>query len=294
MWPRRRSAPPLAPSHPRRRVKEPAEIQELLDAPQLALLPAPPPGVGADELVCLALPGSAAAAAARRLADVLDSVLGRAASTVLVTSALAGEGKSTTVANLGVELARRGRRVVLVDLDLRRPALHRFFGLWRSPGAPEAAALPAERLWSALVPIDLGLAGPAPTRRPWARRPPLPGTGALLVLPAGGPVDDPAARLADPALAALLRRLGREQDVVLVDSPPVLSVSDALTLSPVLQATIVVSGIGISTRGELADAAARLDAAGRRLLGHVVTERRSRRSSRQRDDEYYAWDEPAA
>ena len=275
-------------------MKESAEIQELLDAPQLALLPAPPPGVGADEPVCLALPDSPAAEAVRRLADVLDPVLGRAASTVLVTSAVAGEGKSTTVANLGVELARTGRRVALADLDLRRPALHRFFGLWRSPGAPEAAALPAERLWSALVPIDLGLGGSAPTRRPWARRPPVPGTGALLVLPAGGPVDDPAARLADPALGALLGRLGRELDVVLVDSPPVLSVPDALALSPLLQAAIVVSGVGTSTRGELADAAARLDTVGWRPLGYVVTERRSRRSSRQRDDDYYAWDEPAA
>src|SRR5205085_2685983 len=101
------------------RVRSTEEIGERLHLPLLARLPEPPKSVRAENrLVMLNDPSSVQAEAFRMLRTNLEFVnLERGAQTVMVTSAVAGEGKSTTVANLGVALARAGRRVVLVDLD---------------------------------------------------------------------------------------------------------------------------------------------------------------------------------
>ena len=113
------------------RVRTAAELESHLDLPQLGRVPEPTRRLRAGNgIVMLTDPLSPAAEPYRILATNLDFVnLERNAQTIMFTSATRGEGKSTTVANLAVALARGGRRVILVDLDVRKPSLASFFSL---------------------------------------------------------------------------------------------------------------------------------------------------------------------
>src|ERR671935_164806 len=136
------------------RVRSAEEIEDRLGVPLLARIPEPPRrGRRADKLVLLEDPRGSQAETFRSLRTNLDFV--RAVShprTILVTSALEREGKSTTSANLAIALARAGQRVALVDLDLRKPSLGQFFDLRGRPGVTQLA-LGQAQLADALVPL---------------------------------------------------------------------------------------------------------------------------------------------
>ena len=125
------------------RVRSANEVGERLGLPQLARVPPPPKGFAKDDrLVMLAQPTGTNAEAFRMLRTNLDFADARersGARTILVTSAVEQEGKSTTAANLAIAEARAGRRVALVDLDLRVPYLDRFFGLLHAEGITDVA-----------------------------------------------------------------------------------------------------------------------------------------------------------
>ena len=123
------------------RVRSAEEIATRLGLPLLARIPAPSRKISKkNRLVTIDDPNSANAEAFRILRTNLDFVdLDRQARMIMVTSAVEGEGKSTTAANLAVTLARSGRRVVLVDLDTRRPFLHVFFGVPGEEGLTRVA-----------------------------------------------------------------------------------------------------------------------------------------------------------
>jgi succinoglycan biosynthesis transport protein ExoP len=134
---------------------------------------------------------------------------------VLVTSAGIGSGKTTTVANVGVAFAQMGVKTAIVDADLRRPELHRVFGV---DGPP----------WVQNPDSD------DPTRGRETRFP------NLFVLPAGPPVGDPAAVL-HIAFARMLDSVRRSFDAILIDSPPVLPVSDAKITARWVDAVVLVA-----------------------------------------------------
>src|SRR5918999_2414935 len=123
------------------RIRSSDEVAERLGAPLLARIPEPPRRLhGTNRLVMLADPNGTDAEAFRMLRTNLDFVsLERQAGAIMVTSASEREGKSTTFANLGLALARSGKRVVLVDLDLRRPFLDTLFGLEGTAGVTNVA-----------------------------------------------------------------------------------------------------------------------------------------------------------
>ena len=124
------------------RVRSAAEIGDRLQTTLLARIAAPPRALRRrNRLVMIASPHSAQAEAFRMLRANLEFVnLDRGARSIMVTSALEKEGKSTTVANLAVALARAGKKVALVDLDLRRPAIATFFALpYSLPGVTNIA-----------------------------------------------------------------------------------------------------------------------------------------------------------
>jgi len=214
--------------------------------PLLARLPPPPKRLDAENrLVTLAAPDSPEAEAFRMLRTNLEFVmLGRGLQTIMVTSAIEQEGKSTTVANLAVALARVGRRVVLIDLDLRRPRVDRFFRV-DGPGVVQVA-LGHVDLDSALTPVDL------PGTSSSSLRSRLNGGGAgatslvrgtLHVLPAGAFPPDRSAFFESQALETILGLLRERADIVLVDAPPALQVGDAMALSRKVDGILVVARV---------------------------------------------------
>lgn len=177
-------------------------------------------------LVSIRAPTSPAAEAMRTLRTSLAFLaLEHDVSVVQVTSADIGEGKSSVVANLGVALARVGRRVVVVDCDLRRPRLHRFFELDGEVG---------------LTSVVAGEADLAAAVRP------APSLPRLLVLPAGPAPPDPSELLSSSRLAEVVEALRAQGATVILDCPPVLPVADALAIAPLADATIVVCRAGRS------------------------------------------------
>ena len=141
------------------RIRSGEEVEGRLGLPLLGRIPEPSKSLRTkDRLAMLESPGGPAAEAFRVLRMNIDfASVGRNVKTLLITSAVAAEGKSTTAANLAVAYARGGKRVILVDLDLRRPFLDRFFGLL-GPGLTEVVIGTAS-LAEALQPVAVPLSG---------------------------------------------------------------------------------------------------------------------------------------
>jgi capsular exopolysaccharide synthesis family protein len=183
-------------------------------------------------VVSVRAPTSPAAEAMRTLRTSLAFLsLENDVNVLQVTSADAGEGKSSTVANLGVALARAGRRVVVIDCDLRRPRLHRFFELDGGVG---------------LTSILAGEADLAAAVRP------APSVPRLMVLPAGPLPADPSELLSSQRMADVVDALRAQGAMVILDCPPVLPLADALAAAPLADATVIVCRAGQSDAKRLA------------------------------------------
>jgi polysaccharide biosynthesis transport protein len=245
--------------------------------PLLGRLPRPPKRLQKSErLVMLEDPASAQAEAFRMLRANLDFMtLDRDARTIMITSALEKEGKSTTTANLAVAYARAGKRVVLVDLDLRRPILARFFDLG-GPGLTQVA-LGHVPLEEALARIEI-TDPPVPKRRVGLRR----GSnqngkvtrellGQLQVLPSGPIPPDPGEFVSSPVLGNVLAALRERADVVLVDAPGALHVGDVLALASRVDGIVVVARSKVLRRQTLAELDHLLTMVRAPALGFVAT-----------------------
>jgi len=265
------------------RVRSAEEIGERLGhLPLLARVPVPSRQLRAkNRLVMLQSPAGVQAEAFRMLRTNLEfATLGRDAQTIMVTSAVEQEGKSTTIANLAVALARAGQRVVLVDLDLRRPFLHRFFQL-DGPGITQVA-LGHVTLEQALSPVPItdgepgrrGLRANGNGNGHSHVRISGGGTlvkGILEVLPSGPTPPDPGEFVGTAALSEILERLRARADFVLIDAPPALHVGDAMTLSAKVDGILVVTRMKIVRRHMLSELARQLAGAPTPVLGFVVT-----------------------
>ena len=249
------------------RVRTAGEVQSRLDLPQLGRVPEPPRRLRAGTgIVMLADPLSPAAEPFRILATNLDFVnLERNARTIMFTSAMRGEGKSTTVANLAVALARGGRRVVLVDLDVRKPSLEDLFGLGKRPGLT-TVVLGNASLDSVLAPIPLLDPRAAVERVTNGAT-----SGMVEVLPVGPLPPNPAEFVGSHALAALLAELEQRADIVLIDAPPILDLSDAITLSARVDGLVVVTRLPLVKRSTLVELHRVLATAPTTKLGFVLT-----------------------
>jgi capsular exopolysaccharide synthesis family protein len=175
-----------------------------------------------------------------------------AARRLLVTSAERNEGKSTVVANLGVSIAEIGRKVVLVDADLRLPTLHAAFGLSNKVGL------------SSVLTGDVPLSAAVHEMRGS-----VPG---LRVLTSGPPVKHPADLLASPELDEALRQLTTGVDVVLVDSPALLGPADALALAKSIGNVLLVVRRTRTARDAVLEARSQLTELGVRIVGVVVND----------------------
>ena len=167
----------------------------------------------------------------------------------VVTSSIPGEGKSTTTANLAIALAETGARVALVDGDLRLPRVAEYMGIEGGVG---------------LTDVLIGRAELADVLQKW-------GKNKLFVLPSGRVPPNPSELLGSAAMARMLGSLTAEFDVVLIDAPPLLLVTDAAVLSKLCGGAIMVVASGRTKRNELSSALKALERAGSRLVGMVIT-----------------------
>jgi succinoglycan biosynthesis transport protein ExoP len=256
------------------RVRSSEDIEERLGIPLLARVPEPPRRLRKeDKLVMLEEPRGHQAETFRLLRTNLDFVrLNNDARTILVTSALEREGKSTTSANLAIAVARAGKRVALVDLDLRQPALDRFFDLRRRPGLTQIALREAE-LSDVLVPLAFtarngeGNATGAGQNGNGHRIK----EGELVVVGSGPLPPNPGEFVGTSAVARILEELRKTFDLVLIDTPPALQVGDAMALSSHVDGIIVVSRTNVVRRPILTELRRALDASPALKLGFVLT-----------------------
>jgi capsular exopolysaccharide synthesis family protein len=177
--------------------------------------------------------------------------------TILITSASGAEGKTSTVANLGVVLANAGERVVIVSCDLRRPRMGAFLGLSETPGFT-SVLLGHEELKDALQPVA--------------------NTPGLSLLGTGPIPPRPAEMLGSDKAADIFQRLATDFETVLIDSPPLLPVADPLVLSGYADAVLTVVMVGLTTRAELERASELLAQVDARQTG-IVLNRATRRSA---------------
>jgi succinoglycan biosynthesis transport protein ExoP len=256
-----------------RRVRNEHEIDDALGIPLLARIPQPPRSLQkTNDLVMLREPVGAQAETFRKLRTSIEFVNpDGAARKIMVTSAMEQEGKSTTIANLGVALARGNRRVVLVDLDLRRPYLSRLFHVGGRPGITDVA-LNRVQLAQALRPIGLatGLEGPSPNGN-HATSNGRAADGVLHLLPAGTIPPSAGETLRDERLLAVLDELASTFDIVLIDAPPLLAFGDTMTLSSHVDAIFGITRLGRVQRPILHEFARQLHTCQARLLGYVLT-----------------------
>lgn len=192
--------------------------------------------------------------------------LDRGARTIMFTSAVEEEGKSTTVANLAVAIARAGHSVALVDLDLRRPFLARFFDLEEHPGLTDVA----------LGHVDLQTALARRAIVEADGRPTLNGNGqagvegVLDILTSGPPPPDAGEFVGSGVLRNILDELREAADFVLIDVPPMLHVGDAMALAARVDALVVLTRLSVARRSMLNELRRLLDACPAAKLGFVV------------------------
>jgi non-specific protein-tyrosine kinase len=204
-----------------------------------------------NQLITVSEPRSAISEAYRTLRTNLDFAgLDRALKTLVITSAGVGEGKSTTLANLAIVSAQAGRKVVLVDADLRRPTLHTLFGLPNDQG-----------LTTAILDNEARQA------------PPLHPTGieGLSVLTSGPLPPNPADLMGSRLMEEVIGALAQGADQVLIDTPPVVAVTDAAVLATKVDGVLLVISAGKTRREYARSAVQRLQQINARVVGTVLT-----------------------
>lgn len=225
------------------RLRTPEQIREVAKSPVIAQLPT----TGDTALA----PGSrgAYAEAFRRLRANLDFIdAGDRPLQLVVTSSVVGEGKSTVAVNIARACAETGQRVLLIDADLRRPTVHTQLGLDSSIGLSTVLAGKAQ-LDDAVLPIGRG--------------------GNFHVLPSGILPPNPTELIESTAMEHLLAETKHSYDIVIIDSPPVLAVVDAVVLARKASGAVLVGRLGKLRRDELKRALENFEHFGSPLLGIV-------------------------
>ena len=204
-----------------------------------------------NELITITESRSPISEAYRTLRTNLDFAgLDRALKTLVITSAGVSEGKSTTLANLAIVSAQAGRRVILVDADLRRPTIHKVFGLANDTGL------------TTMMMDDAALASPPLVKTDVA---------GLSVLTSGPLPPNPAEVMGSRRMEEIIAALAERADQVLFDTPPVVAVTDAAVLATTVDGVVLVVSAGHTRRDHARTAVQRLQQINARLVGAVLT-----------------------
>lgn len=168
--------------------------------------------------------------------------------TILVTSSTPGEGKSTNAANLGVVFAQEGKKVLIVDADMRKPTLHYTFGIFNTVGLSTVLSRQNE--------LNCAI-----------QETPIVG---LFVLPSGPIPPNPAELLSSKAFDAFLEEMKKHYDLIIFDAPPLLSVSDAQVLSHKCDGTLLIIHSGVAEKENVLKAQSILVSSQAKVLGVVL------------------------
>jgi capsular exopolysaccharide synthesis family protein len=244
------------------------QVETLLGSEVLGLIPAmkgyttisDAPQICADQL-----PISLFGRAIRNLHVNLTVGGGAAPKTILVASALSGEGKSSTAVALALLLTSTGRRTIIIDCDLRRPQLHKAFACATDAGLADYLCGRAEIMNIINCNTQWG----------------------VHVIAAGGEVAHPGDLLGSVRMKALLAALGDAYDTIILDSPPIAAVSDTLVLAPQVDATIFLMRWRKTPQNIAARSLRHLAAAGANISGVVLTIVNFAQLERDGIDEYY-------
>ncbi|MEO4053428.1 CpsD/CapB family tyrosine-protein kinase [Solibacillus sp. CAU 1738] len=168
--------------------------------------------------------------------------------TILITSSTPGEGKSTNAANLGVVFAHEGKRVLIVDADMRKPTLHYTFALFNTVGLSTLLSRQSEFQQAFQETPIVG----------------------LYVLTSGPIPPNPAELLASKTFDVLLREMQNHFDIIIFDAPPLLSVSDAQLLAHKSDGTLLIVHSGVAEKEDVLKAKAILTSSKAKILGVVL------------------------
>jgi succinoglycan biosynthesis transport protein ExoP len=237
-------------------IKYPEDVERQLGIPVLGVIPTEVKEQSRDEpntalaLLAQEQPRSAFAEAYRSTRTALQFSTSEGTPRVLlVTSAIAGEGKSTTALSLAIQFAQAGKKVLLIDADLRNPSLHRGLKLDNSEGLTHYLAGPAR---------------PADIAKPTT-------IANLFCIPTGPLPPNPAELLSSAKMVSLLSLAAEKFGQVIVDSPPVLGLADALILGNLAGGALITVEAGNTRRGYIQNALKRLKQSRTHLLGGVLT-----------------------
>ncbi|WP_091035151.1 polysaccharide biosynthesis tyrosine autokinase [Microbacterium oxydans] len=231
-----------------RRVRVAADVEAAVPVPVLGQIPLDP-DTGEHPLAMSTAPHGLRAEAYRSLRTNVRFFFSGNQGVFVVTSSGPGEGKSTTAANLALAFADAGQRVALLDGDLRLPRVAEYFGIEGGIGLSDVLA---------------GRVQLNDVIQRWGR-------SALFVLPAGTVPPNPAELLGSSAMEGLIETLTEAFDVVIIDAPPLLLVTDAAVIARVTTGALLIAAAGSSQANRLADAAKSIESVGARVLGTVLT-----------------------
>lgn len=247
-------------------VRAPVDVERKLELPALAAIPKAPDGQ--DTFALLSEPRSATAEAYASLRGALLYATSEGLPrSMLVTSAHAKEGKSTTAWAVASSLARLDRRVLLIEGDLRRPNVHHLAQLDNTAGTSDLL-VGAKSLDEVIRPVTA------------------PGGHTLDIITSGPIPPSPTDLLGSGRLEAIMAELETRYQVVIIDGPPVLGLADAPSLSAHAEATLFVVEADRSGRGSTKTALKRLRAAQARVIGVVLTKFDAARAGVGRDYGY--------
>jgi len=230
------------------KVRGVSDVEQLTSAPVLGAIAYDAEAVGRP-IILHESPYSPRSEAYRRLRTNVQFLdVDGPNNTILITSSLAGEGKSSTTINLAITMAAAGQKVVIVDADLRRPSIAKYLGLEGSVG---------------LTTILIGRASVEDVVQPW-------GNGNLDVITAGQIPPNPSELLGSARMAELIEHLSQTYDVVIVDCAPLLPVTDAAVLARLVGGAVLVVGANTIHRHEVQGAIESLEAVNSKVHGVVV------------------------
>jgi tyrosine-protein kinase Etk/Wzc len=204
------------------------------------------------------------------------------AKTIMVTSSVLEEGKTTTSANLALAFAQMGRKTMLVAADLRRPDIHRVYGLHKEPGLAdvltggmswEAATRGLSDILLGELPMDIVMLTP--------------GMDNLSILPSGSNPLNPAELLSSQAMRSLVEELRANFDIVIIDTPPIIPVTDSAVLAEFTDGIVLVYEVGKVGRDVLKRAKSHFDNVKADVWGIVMNDVKAEAETTLRDTDYY-------